>query len=56
MNEIVTQVNIIQTAVLELQCNLNDRENKKIAAQVGDIKTAIASLKQILGDADHRTG
>jgi hypothetical protein len=50
MNNIEVQANIIQTAINELESNLHYKELQRgvISAPIGDIKTAVRTLKEIL--------
>jgi hypothetical protein len=50
MTNIEVQVNIIQTAINELESKLHYKELQRsvIAGPIGDIKTAVGTLKEIL--------
>lgn len=49
MNErILTQVNIIRTAVTELKENLKPKERVLVSGAIGDIETAVKTLAELI--------
>jgi hypothetical protein len=58
MPELLTQVNIIQTAVGELEKNLTPRERVLVKGAIDDITTAVGTMKQLIcqSTADNEPG
>jgi outer membrane murein-binding lipoprotein Lpp len=48
MLELLTQVNIIQTAVAALEKNLPHKEHVLVDASIGEIKMAVGTMKQLI--------
>ena len=52
MNELLTQVNVIQTAVNSLErdvkCPKDEMQRTHFCGAIGDIKTAVKMLKEII--------